>query len=243
MRIIIGFLTGVLGLIAGWFGLAMLVIALAGEDRDGGIAMGAFFQIGPIGGVAGFILGVLLFIRFGQTRRVAAAAAGDAANSEAASAPIPARRRVAWPFALVVVLVCAGLSYWGWYVFIRSPYLTHGYMTLALQIKLPPGMALPAATDDVHITVDEGGQWTDVMFAPGWHGTDGGSKVILATATLSYKSYHRNVTFEMPGVALENWTLELPNDPDPMADFSPWKAANGTPSPPVLMNYQLTTDN
>ena len=49
MRFIIGLLSGVLGMLAGWAGLAFLVVSLAGPDRDGGIAMGAFFQIGPIG--------------------------------------------------------------------------------------------------------------------------------------------------------------------------------------------------
>jgi hypothetical protein len=52
MRFIIGFLSGVLGMLAGWAGLAALVISLAGPDRDGGLAMGAFFNIGPIGGIA-----------------------------------------------------------------------------------------------------------------------------------------------------------------------------------------------
>ena len=65
MRIILGFLSGVIGLLAGWFGLAALVLGLAGPDRDGGIAMGAFFNIGPIGGVVGFVVGVLLFAKIG----------------------------------------------------------------------------------------------------------------------------------------------------------------------------------
>jgi len=55
MRFILGFLSGVIGLLAGWFGLAALVIGLSGPDRDGGVAMGAFFNIGPIGGLVGFV--------------------------------------------------------------------------------------------------------------------------------------------------------------------------------------------
>ena len=39
MRFIIGFLSGVLGMLAGWFALAALVIAVSGPDRDGGIAI------------------------------------------------------------------------------------------------------------------------------------------------------------------------------------------------------------
>jgi hypothetical protein len=48
MRIVLGFLSGLLGLLAGWFGLAFPVIAVVGPDREGGVAMGAFFDIGPI---------------------------------------------------------------------------------------------------------------------------------------------------------------------------------------------------
>jgi hypothetical protein len=69
MRFIMGFLSGVLGLLAGWIGLAALVIALAGPGRDGGIAMQAFFVIGPIGGVVGFVAGVLLFVKLGSASR------------------------------------------------------------------------------------------------------------------------------------------------------------------------------
>lgn len=69
MRFVLGLLSGLLGLFAGWFGLAMAVIGLAGPDRDGGIAMAAFFQIGPIGGLAGLGLGLWLFGRIGRARR------------------------------------------------------------------------------------------------------------------------------------------------------------------------------
>src|ERR1700756_1827169 len=65
MRIVLGFLSGLVGMFAGWFGLAFLVIALAGPDRDGGVAMGAFFNIGPLGALIGFGVGVWLFVKFG----------------------------------------------------------------------------------------------------------------------------------------------------------------------------------
>ena len=81
MRFIIGFLSGVLGLLAGWSALAALVVVLAGPDRDGGIAMGAFFNIGPIGGVAGFVAGVWLFIKIGLASQ--GASLPDAERSDA----------------------------------------------------------------------------------------------------------------------------------------------------------------
>ena len=124
MRFIIGFLSGVLGGLAGWFGLAMLVIGVSGPDRDGGIAMGAFFNIGPIGGIAGFIAGVLLYVKFGERR--AAAPAADGGPPDAAAG----KTRVSRPFAIVVVAIVAGLAWWAWYDLIRSPYLALGFLTL-----------------------------------------------------------------------------------------------------------------
>ncbi len=82
MRFIVGFMSGVIGLLAGWAGLAAVVIGLAGPDRDGGIAMGAFFNIGPIGGVVGFAAGVLLFIKLGMVAQAPS-------SPDAAPAPTP----------------------------------------------------------------------------------------------------------------------------------------------------------
>ena len=228
MRYLIGFLSGVLGMLAGWFGLAMLVIMLAGEDRDGGIAMGAFFDIGPIGGVVGFILGVFLFIKLGQTRK---APVQDASS--------PARRRVLPIYALAVLLISGGLAYWGWFTFIRSPYLTHGYMTLTMQFKLPPGTAIPASSDDVHINIYEGSGQTDVLFGPAWHSSNKDGEIIAAWATLSMKTSNRVISITLPGVAEQQWALSLPYDPDPTPSASPWQPSNGGATPHVELSYQL----
>lgn len=243
MRFIIGFLSGVLGMLAGWAGLAVLVIALAGPDRDGGIAMGAFFNIGPIGGFFGFIAGVLLFIKIGLVRQ--SPSSPDSAQAEAASAPAPApaQRRVSPVFAGAVLVVAGGLAWWGWYELIRSPYLSHGFMTLALQFRLPSGMALPPEATDVHITVEEGEQQTDVLIGTRWRGTDGDHRVILATATLSRKTSRRVVRLELPGVAEQTWKIDLPSDPDPTPGYSPWRLASGNAAPKIEMNFSLGADH
>ena len=197
MRFILGFLSGVIGMLAGWFGLALLVISLAGSGHDGGGAMGAFFQIGPIGGLAGFVAGVLLFAKIGIVSQ--APSPPDAERSDAA--PALARTRVSPAFAVAVLVLAGGLAWWAWYELIRSPYLTHGYMTLDLQFRLPPGMALPPDVTDVHIAVEEGQQQDpSVMLGAAWHGTDGNRRVILAHATLSRKTSRRVVNLELPGV-------------------------------------------
>jgi hypothetical protein len=68
MRFVLGFLCGVIGLIAGWLGVAAAVISVWGLGNDGGIAMAAFFQAGPIGGLVGLLAGVLLFIKIDRFR-------------------------------------------------------------------------------------------------------------------------------------------------------------------------------
>ncbi|MEP6827773.1 MAG: hypothetical protein ABJA10_06840, partial [Aestuariivirga sp.] len=207
MRFIIGFLSGILGMLAGWAGLAFLVVSLAGPDRDGGIAMGAFFQIGPIGGVIGFFVGAWLFIKLGVVRRAASpsdASQPDAGQPDAkqpdVTSPPPVRTHISRPFAVAVLLTVGVLAWIGWYELIRSPYLSHGFMTLELQFKLPAGMALPPEATDVHITVEEGQQHIDVNLGPRWRGTDGDHRAILAKATLSRKT-SRRVVVERTSVA------------------------------------------
>ena len=80
MRVVLGFLSGVVGMLAGWFGLAFLVIGLAGPDRDGGVAMGAFFNIGPLGALIGFGVGVWLFVKFGLVAQGAAFATAPSSS-------------------------------------------------------------------------------------------------------------------------------------------------------------------
>jgi hypothetical protein len=238
VRFIIGFLCGVLGLLAGWFGLAMLLVGLSGRDVGGGIAMGAFFNIGPIGGVAGFVAGVLLYLKFGETRD--AASSPDAGQSVPAT--VPGRKRVSRPFAIVVVAIVAGLGWWAWYELIRSPYLTHGFMTLEMQFRLPSGMPLPPEAAAVHITVDEGGQGAEVILGRSWHGTDGDHRVILAHTTLSMKTSQRTVSLEIPGVSTQTWAVDMASDPDPMPGFSPWRVSGSGGNAKIEMNFRLTAE-
>src|SRR3954470_14367033 len=138
MRFILGLLSALLGALAGWSALAALVIALAGPDRDGGIAMGAFFDIGPIGGLVGFIAGVWLFVRKGTVCETV-----PSSDAEQSGAATRMPTRISRPFAACLLIITAGLAWSAWYELVRSPYLTHGFMTLDLQFRLASGMTLP----------------------------------------------------------------------------------------------------
>ncbi|MDA9520251.1 hypothetical protein XI06_07760 [Bradyrhizobium sp. CCBAU 11434] len=237
MRIILGILSGLLGALAGWSALAALVVMLAGPDRDGGIAMGAFFDIGPIGGVVGLIAGVWLFVRFGLVRNTAPAPAGEIPDA----AP-PGATRLSFPFAVTVLLVVAGLGYWGWYELIRSPNLSHGFMTLQVEFRLPPGMTLPDKEEDVHIEVEEASGYANAMLPPNWRAHDGDRKAIISTVPLMYKTRHRAVSLTLPDVPTQRWSIDLPSDPDPTPGFSPWRTGSEPSPAKIEMHFRLSAD-
>lgn len=245
MRIILGFLSGILGLLAGWAGLAALVMSLAGPDRDGGIAMGAFFQIGPIGGIIGFFAGLWLFYKFGLVRRAALPADAnrpDAKQPDAATPPT--KTRISLPFAIVVVAAVGFLSWVAWYELIRSPYLTHGFMKLDMQFRLPPGTVLPTDDKDVQITVYEGGTRQAMVFLNNnWRGHDGDQPGILAYALFSYKTGNRVVKLDLPGITQQVWQLDLASDPDPTPEFSPFRFASSPSGSKIEMSYRLSEDH
>lgn len=237
MRRILGLLSALLGALAGWSALAALVIALAGPDRDGGIAMGAVFNIGPIGGVVGLIAGIWLFVRLGLVRD--ATPQPPAETSDAA----PSRTtRLSAPFAITVLLIVAALGYWGWYEFIRSPNLSHGFMTLAIEFRLPAGMPLPDKEEDVHIEVEEASGYANAMLPPNWRAHDGDRKAIIASASLMYKTRHRAVSLTLPGVPTQSWPIDLSSDPDPTPGFSPWRVASEPSPAKIEMHFRLIAD-
>jgi hypothetical protein len=100
MRFVLGFLSGVLSGVAGWFALAALWMALSGPDRNGDVAMAAIFVIGPFGGFAGFLAGVFLFWKLVVARQ-------DAPGS---------RTRISRAFAGAVIAgVVAWFAWLAWY--------------------------------------------------------------------------------------------------------------------------------
>jgi hypothetical protein len=237
MRIILGLLSGLLGALAGWSALATLVIMLAGPDRDGGIAMGAFFNIGPIGGVVGLIAGIWLFTRFGLVQNSAPPRA-----AESCEAVPPPKTRLSFPFAIALLLITAGLSWWGWYEFIRSPYLSHGFMTLELQFRFPAGAILPDNKDDVRIEVEEAQGLAIAGPAVNWRAHDGDRVAIIAAASLMYKTRHRAVRLTLPDMPAQSWPIDLPSDPDPTPGYSPWRVASEPSPTKIEMHFRLRAD-
>ena len=176
-------------------------------------------------------------MRFGLVRNAAPEPA-----AEAPEAAPPRATRLSLPFAITVLLAVALLGYWGWYELIRSPNLSHGFMTLQVEFRLPAGMSLPDNVEDVHIEVEEASGYANAMLPPNWRAHDGDRKAIISTVTLMYKTRHRAVSLTLPGVPTQHWSIDLPSDPDPTPGFSPWRTASG-PSPAAIeMHFRLSAD-
>jgi hypothetical protein len=101
MRFFFGFLSGVLGALAGWFPLALLVINLT-PDRDLGTVVMAFFVIGPVGGVIGFGIGLWLFKTLGLVRD-------------------PAGTDISRPYAIATLSVAGAMALGTWYEYFGAP--------------------------------------------------------------------------------------------------------------------------
>jgi hypothetical protein len=185
-------------------------------------------------------------VRFGLVAQGAASATTPsfepASASSLAVTLAAATARISRPFAVIVLAIVGGLAWWACYEFIRSPYLTHGYMTLAPQFPLPADMAAPTEAKDVQIVLNEGGRrWPAYLNEAGWRAHQGNRAVILASVSMTYKTSRRVVTLSTPGAPLQSWTLDLSSDPDPAPGYTAWLPSRDSPNP-IELNYRLTAD-
>ena len=66
--------------------------------------------------------------------------------------------------------------------------------------------------------------------------------MILASATLDRKTSRRVVSLTLPGVAEQNWQLDLASDPDPTPGYAPWRLSSRSPAGKIEMNFRLSAD-
>ena len=179
-----------------------------------------------------------MFVKMGVVRGVASSP--NTMQSDISSPPV--RTRISLPFVVAVILTFAVLAWWGWYELIRSPYLTHRFMTLDLQFRLAPSAALPSDVNDVHIDVAEGEMHEVVTLDDKWRCHNGNHHGILARASLSYKTSRRVVSLELPGIPEQIWQLDLTSDPDPTLSYSQWRLPSTQSATGVEMSYRLSAD-
>jgi MFS family permease len=235
MVILFGFVGLILGLIAGavtGFGVGSVCVEIFQVSKfEGGAGMLVFYTFTPAGAIIGGILGAWLLGRLGMKK--------------------DAEPRISRRFAFVILAIAAGLVWWAWYEFIRSPYLTHGAdaeMTLSMQFRLPPAITLPGRSDDLELAVNDGDGHASVYYGERWLGAgkwyvlDGDRQVLLASAELNQITCWRKVSLRLPNIPEQVWTLDLDADPYPIVEYTHWRRANGASSSKIEMRFRLTAD-
>src|SRR5687767_10948369 len=106
MTLLLSLLAGIAGAALGWVAAAALTLALGGlfgvSDFEGGRGMLAIWGIGPLGGLAGLVLGIVLVLRKGG---------GYSAGG------------IAWRLPAVIAAILALASFGLWWVYETRPVL------------------------------------------------------------------------------------------------------------------------
>lgn len=188
---------GVVGAIVG-FAAAILLAELAGfGNRADPIASGllALFGIGPVGAIAGLVLGTKLAMLVPQSEH----SGGLARNSLKSFA------------ALVVLCAAAGATYYVYAVNTATPWLNPNAANpqLEFEVRLPGGMPLPARTDDITIELQ-----TDVNTMPAESArtrirSDGNQAVIASQVDLAFRTAHRQLQVKVKGQPDRLYTIKL----------------------------------
>ena len=126
MTLLLSLLAGIAGAAIGWIAAAALTLLLGGlfgiSDFEGGRGMLAIWGIGPLGGLAGLVAGIVLVLKKRGGFSLGA---------------------IAWRLPLVIAGIVALASFTMWWVYETRPILnTSGPAPrLAFEVRLPPGVA------------------------------------------------------------------------------------------------------
>lgn len=212
MRYLRVILAGIAGLAIGWIGAAALTI-LCGNlvgivDRDGGYAMMAFFAIGPVGGIAGFIAAIWLLGHF--TGRKGARA-------------FLARSLVA-AMGIAAIAAATGAAFW----MMRPGTVTNGLPPeLVFEIRMPRGAVPPPL-----VSRDEAlARRSPIELATG-HDTmsatvdelreDSGRPLVIGRVEMYFRDRNRLLVLKRDDGDIV-FEIDLPSDPEHSDSFGEWQ--------------------
>ena len=200
---------GVAGAIVGFVAAILLSELLGFGNRADPIASGllALFGIGPIGAIAGLVLGTKLAMLVPRSERT-----GSLARNSLKS------------FAVLVVLcAAAGAAYYLYAVNTATPWLNPNAANLLLvfEVRLPAGAALPTSTDDVAFELQ-----TSVNTMPGEPGRirrEGDRPVIASQVDLAFRTAHRQLLVRIKGQPDRLYPIGLSAKAPHTPDLGPWQ--------------------
>jgi hypothetical protein len=203
----LAFLAGIAGACIGWLVTGFAADAMLGvggmSDINGGRAMVAFFTFGPIGAIAGLLLGVWLVVRKRTGKGFA---------------------RVASYSALVVLAITAiGAATTAWFYF-SDDQLAHNTLppSLKFELRLPPKTSLPDQLAGVKIELDTDKNTMPATVVPEL-GRDGDHPVIVGDVDLAFRTSQRMLVLRVPDQPDQVFSLKLAGNPGASAEFGPWQ--------------------
>ena len=177
---------------------------LGASNFEGGLAMLAFFAVGPIGGVIGLVVGIWVVLRQRGHRSASALA-----------------WRIPAGIAGIVVLVAGGV----WLAYDMRPMLgtsSSGAPRLDFEIRMPPGAPVQPARTKVNLSTER--NTADGIISDKATRMDGDRPVIAGTVELYYRSSWRLLDLRRgDDQPIMIFDLGLAARPAHMEDFGPWR--------------------
>jgi hypothetical protein len=221
-------LAGIFGGVIGWIGSAAAVLGLTAafgiHDRDGGLAMSAFFFFGPVGGLAGLVFAVWLMLR---RRR------------ETGAAPLGRHAVV----ALAAVVLIAGAVFGGFWL--NRPYVTTSGLPpeLRFELRLPREAVPPslvsrsdalARRSPIELVTSQNTMSAEIERVR----MDDGQPVLVGRVEMHYRTRDRALVLKLPtgDVAFD---VKLAASPEAIADFGAWAPPSKRSTAAALQGYAL----
>ena len=201
---------GVVGAIAG-FVAAILLSELAGfGNRADPIASGllALFGIGPVGAIAGLVLGTRLAMLVPRSE-----ATGSLARNSLKS------------FAALVALCAAvGTAYYVYAVNTATPWLNPNAATplLVFEVRLPAGTPLPDSSEDVAFELQTAVNTMPGEPRPRQFRRDGDRPVVAGDVELAFRTASRMLQVKIKGQPDRLYTIGLTAKAPHASQLGPW---------------------
>jgi hypothetical protein len=200
---------GIIGLVSGYLGAALLSDFVMGwfgvSDFEGGRGMAAAFVFGPAGGLLGLVGGIWLGLRLGRKRP-----AGKALKAAGIA------------LLAIVAVAAAGLAIQYYSIPHRLEYDGAG-ASLEFELRAPGGFRLPDDPRAMEAMLD-----TDLNQQPAtWHDPvrrrDGDWQLLSGTVELYYRTSSRLLVFRFPDGRDRIFQPDLSAKPDPGQGWSAWR--------------------
>lgn len=206
MTYLFAILAGFLGAAVGWFltAVATSIVAtvLGTSNFEGAIGFLAVFGTGPIGGLVGLILGVVLVLRYRGGFQSSSAIVGRFAIILAAIAAL---------VAAVIIFQLATLGHF-----------TDGNPTMHFEIRMPVAMGT-VDRKSISMEMQAGSQRSSGYFNDDWLRRDGESVVLSGFVPLYTRTSQRMFVLAMPDKTKLIFNIKLSATPAKSETFGAWQ--------------------